>query len=192
MLRRGPRGSSRRPTGPRRPRTPRHSPRQATDGQRRSPRGRPTQSRPRQPLPRKRPRRRRFPTSPMRRGSSEDLDTEPEAPRARSHGFRVYRRLATLPYGVPLNYEPQEKRLLTDTNVPLGTSVCYVIRAVGSTEPLVESAASNEMCLDVRDISPPASPHRSGRRAEGRGPRGRLEPLLRERPGRVSDLPRRR
>jgi len=90
--------------------------------------------------------------------SSEDLDTEPEAPRARSHGFRVYRRLAALPYGVALNYEPQERRLLTDTNAPLGASVCYVIRAVGSTEPLVESAASNEVCLDVRDISPPASP----------------------------------
>ena len=90
--------------------------------------------------------------------SSEDDDTEPEAPRARSHGFRVYRRLATLPYGVPLNYEPQERRLLTDTNAPLGSSVCYVIRAVGSTEPLVESAASNEVCLDVRDIAPPGPP----------------------------------
>lgn len=95
---------------------------------------------------------------PDRAETAEDGDTEAKAPRARSHGFRVYRRLATLPYGIPLNYEPQERRLLTDTGAPLGTSVCYVIRAVGSTEPLVESAASNEVCLDVRDISPPAPP----------------------------------
>jgi len=90
-------------------------------------------------------------------GSDED-DTAAEAPKARSHGFRVYRRLASLPYGVPLNYEPQEKRLFTDTEAPLGASVCYAIRAVGSTEPLVESAVSNEVCLDVLDISPPGPP----------------------------------
>ncbi len=90
-------------------------------------------------------------------GSDEDAAAA-EKPRARSHGFRVYRRLASLPYGVPLNYEPQERRLFTDTEAPLGASVCYEIRAVGSTEPLVESAVSNEICLDVRDISPPAPP----------------------------------
>jgi hypothetical protein len=33
-----------------------------------------------------------------------------------------------------------------------------VIRAVGSTEPVIESAPSNEVCLDVRDIAPPPPP----------------------------------
>jgi hypothetical protein len=41
---------------------------------------------------------------------------------------------------------------------PRGEKVCYVVRAAASLEPLVESAASNEACLDVRDISPPAAP----------------------------------
>lgn len=77
---------------------------------------------------------------------------------ARSHGFRVYRRSADQRYGVPLNYEPQERRLYTDTTAPLGSTVCYVIRAVGSTEPLIESDPSNEVCLEVRDISPPSPP----------------------------------
>lgn len=88
----------------------------------------------------------------------EEGEDEAAPPKARSHGFRVYRRPAGSLYGVPLNYEPQERRLLTDTTAPLGAGVCYVIRAVGSTEPLVESAASNEICLDVRDIAPPAAP----------------------------------
>ena len=37
-------------------------------------------------------------------------------------------------------------------------SVCYVVRAAASVDPLVESAPSNEACLEVRDIEPPAAP----------------------------------
>jgi fibronectin type 3 domain-containing protein len=33
-----------------------------------------------------------------------------------------------------------------------------VARAVASAEPLVESAASNEACVDVKDIVPPSPP----------------------------------
>jgi fibronectin type 3 domain-containing protein len=33
-----------------------------------------------------------------------------------------------------------------------------VVRAVASTEPVVESAASEEACVLVRDITPPAPP----------------------------------
>ncbi len=32
------------------------------------------------------------------------------------------------------------------------------MRAVGSTDPLIESAPSNEACLERRDITPPAVP----------------------------------
>ncbi|HEX9186783.1 MAG TPA: hypothetical protein VGB87_06920, partial [Vicinamibacteria bacterium] len=34
----------------------------------------------------------------------------------------------------------------------------YVVRAVASTDPLVESDPSNEACLEVRDIAAPPSP----------------------------------
>jgi len=33
-----------------------------------------------------------------------------------------------------------------------------VVRAVASTDPLVESAPSNEACVDNRDVSAPAAP----------------------------------
>jgi hypothetical protein len=70
----------------------------------------------------------------------------------------VYRRLGGEAYDAPLVEEPLERRGLTDTLVPRGATACYVVRAVASTEPLVESAPSNEACVDVRDIAPPAAP----------------------------------
>jgi hypothetical protein len=82
--------------------------------------------------------------------------TAPEAPR--TSGFSVYRRLGSEAYDAPLAEEPVERRGLTDTLVPLGVTACYVVRAVASTEPLVESASSNEACIEVRDIAAPAPP----------------------------------
>ncbi|MCG6922367.1 MAG: fibronectin type III domain-containing protein [Acidobacteria bacterium] len=90
--------------------------------------------------------------------TTEGDATIPAPPLPRSHGFRVYRRLPPGAYRAPLNPEPQERRLFTDTDAPLGANVCYVVRAVGSVEPLIESAPSNEVCLDVRDIAPPSPP----------------------------------
>jgi hypothetical protein len=93
--------------------------------------------------------------------AAEDAAEDDDAlarPLPRRHGFWVYRRLPPGDYRGPLNHEPQERRLFTDTTAPLGSTVCYVIRAVGSTEPLIESAPSNEVCLDVRDIAPPPPP----------------------------------
>jgi fibronectin type 3 domain-containing protein len=40
----------------------------------------------------------------------------------------------------------------------VGAAVCYVVRAVASTEPLVESGSSNEACVEVRDIAAPPAP----------------------------------
>ena len=45
-----------------------------------------------------------------------------------------------------------------DISAQPGQSWCYVARAVASAEPLVESAASNEACVDVKDIVPPSPP----------------------------------
>ena len=80
---------------------------------------------------------------------------EPEKSKS---GFLVYRRVGSAAYARPLPPGLLEKRVLQDAVAPKGEKVCYVVRAAASLEPLVESAASNEACLDVRDISPPAAP----------------------------------
>ena len=85
-----------------------------------------------------------------------EAETAPEGPR--TSGFFVYRRLGGAAYDAPLVEEPLERRGHADTLVPRGTTACYVVRAVVSTEPLVESAPSNEACAEVRDIAPPATP----------------------------------
>jgi hypothetical protein len=76
----------------------------------------------------------------------------------RKSGFFVYRRVGSEAYGAPLAEEPLDRRSFGDAGVPAGTTACYVVRAVASTGPLVESAPSNEACVDVRDIAAPASP----------------------------------
>jgi len=73
-------------------------------------------------------------------------------------GFLVYRRAGSAAYAAPLTPRLHEAKGLKDTTAPEGQKVCYVVRAVASHEPLVESAASNEACLDVRDIAAPAVP----------------------------------
>jgi hypothetical protein len=76
----------------------------------------------------------------------------------RSSGFHLYRRVGTEPYGVPLSPVPLGERHARDLEAPMGATVCYVVRAVASAEPLVESAASNEACVDVRDVDAPLAP----------------------------------
>jgi hypothetical protein len=76
----------------------------------------------------------------------------------RKSGFLVYRRVGGAGDGAPLVEEPTERRSLRDTGVPAGATACYVVRAVASTSPLVESAPSNEVCVEVRDIAAPAPP----------------------------------
>ena len=91
------------------------------------------------------------------RSGEEDEDTPPEE-LLRTHGFLVYRRPQTGTYGGPFNREPQEERELVDRNAPVGATACYVVRAAGSVDPLIESLPSNEVCLAVRDITPPSPP----------------------------------
>jgi len=58
-----------------------------------------------------------------------------------------------------------------DRTVTPGENVCYVVRTVVAREPqpLVESAPSDEACLSVRDISPPAAPTGIAALARGDG-----------------------
>jgi hypothetical protein len=98
------------------------------------------------------------PAAGARAGSEPVAEGEatPEGPRR--NGFLVYRRLGGTAFGEPLVGEPLEQRSLLDPGAPQGATACYVVRAVASTEPLVESAPSNEACVEVRDIAPPAAP----------------------------------
>jgi predicted small lipoprotein YifL len=73
-------------------------------------------------------------------------------------GFYLYRRSETGTYAAPLTPRLLEKHALTDTSAPEGQKVCYVVRAAASIEPLVESGPSNEACVGVKDIKPPAPP----------------------------------
>jgi hypothetical protein len=73
-------------------------------------------------------------------------------------GFLVYRRVGSAEYDAPLDGGPLERRSFKDTTAPPGAAACYVVRAASSIEPLVESAPSNEACVEVRDVAAPATP----------------------------------
>jgi hypothetical protein len=94
-------------------------------------------------------------------GSAENAakgEVVPASPPKRRNGFFVYRRSGDAVYGSPLAAEPLELRNYKDRTAPLRTRVCYVVRAVASPDPLIESAPSNEACVVMRDITPPAPP----------------------------------
>src|SRR5262249_35023755 len=106
--------------------------------------------------------------SPRASGSpSPSPHTSPLAPSPRpsatpkppARGFLVYRR-AELggSYGNPLGPEPLPKPCWEQKTVSLGQRWCYKVGTVVSTEPVVESERSNEACVSVRDIVPPAAP----------------------------------
>jgi hypothetical protein len=73
-------------------------------------------------------------------------------------GFLVYRRVGSAEYDTPLDGGPLERRSFKDATAPPGATACYVVRAASSIEPLVESAPSNEACVEVRDVAAPATP----------------------------------
>jgi hypothetical protein len=80
-------------------------------------------------------------------------------PRPPSRGFWIYRRREPAGgYGGPLQSEPLTVKAFEDRSVALGQRWCYAVATVVSTEPVVESVRSNEACVSVRDIVPPASP----------------------------------
>jgi hypothetical protein len=73
-------------------------------------------------------------------------------------GYWVYRRPSGGAYTRPLTAHPVAGPPATDEGAAPGESVCYVVRAVAATDPVVESAPSEEVCLTVRDVAPPAPP----------------------------------
>jgi hypothetical protein len=75
-----------------------------------------------------------------------------------SGGFRAYRRPAQGSFGPPLTPAPVPGPPFLDPGAPTGQAVCYVVRSVASTDPPVESVASEEACIEVKDVAPPASP----------------------------------
>ncbi len=80
---------------------------------------------------------------------------EPPPPKS---GFWVYRRTKTGRYDPPLFPEPLFEKGYVDADAASGQDWCYVVRAVASHEPLIESGSSNEVCLTARDIAAPAVP----------------------------------
>lgn len=80
-----------------------------------------------------------------------------EAPVPKS-GFWVYRRTKAGRYERPLFAEPTPDKSQLDAEAGAGQDWCYVVRAVVSHEPVIESASSNEACLTARDIAPPTVP----------------------------------
>lgn len=97
------------------------------------------------------------PALPASSGAEAPGETGEQTPPI-AHGFHVYRRVGPAAYGRPLIEAPTTERKLTDPAPPLGQSACYVVRAVASSDPLIESAASNEVCVAVRDIVAPSAP----------------------------------
>jgi hypothetical protein len=73
-------------------------------------------------------------------------------------GFFVYRRPAQGRYAAALGGTATAERKFTDGTVQPGESWCYEVRAAAAAEPRVESPPSNEVCLEVKDVQPPAAP----------------------------------
>jgi len=100
------------------------------------------------------------PASPNPAGSASPGPSPSPAPTPPpfAGGFWVYRRPSNGAFGRPLFPLPTEAREFLDPGATLDQTACYVVRAVASTEPVVESAASEEACVLVKDITPPAPP----------------------------------
>jgi hypothetical protein len=95
--------------------------------------------------------------APARTGPGAAVAPVPAAPPPFPGGFSIYRRVGAGPYTTPLT-APTEVKAFTDTAAPLGQTGCYVVRAVASREPLVESSSSEEACVAVADVAAPGTP----------------------------------
>lgn len=73
-------------------------------------------------------------------------------------GFWIYRRAKAGAYGRPLQPELVAGPTYLDAAVQAGEDWCYAVRFVAQAAPPVESDASNEACVGVRDIAAPAAP----------------------------------
>lgn len=94
-----------------------------------------------------------IPTPPVASPSATPVEVAPP-----KSGFWVYRRAKADRYDRPLFGEPTADKSTVDGSATAGQEWCYVVRAVVSAEPLIESGSSNEACLTARDIAPPSVP----------------------------------
>jgi hypothetical protein len=82
----------------------------------------------------------------------------PASPKPFAPGFFIYRRATGGGFEAPLPGAAVPEHTFVDPSPQPGESICYEVRAVASAEPLLESAPSNEACLDVKDVRAPAAP----------------------------------
>jgi fibronectin type 3 domain-containing protein len=73
-------------------------------------------------------------------------------------GFRIFRRDPVASYEAPMNPVPITTNAFEDRTAGAGSRWCYAVRAAASVDPVVESDASNEVCVDIEDVAPPAPP----------------------------------
>ncbi|MEO8277923.1 MAG: fibronectin type III domain-containing protein [Thermoanaerobaculia bacterium] len=82
-----------------------------------------------------------------------------ESAEARGTGFNLYRRdAARTSYGEPIAALDATALATVDTGAVYGRRYIYALSAIGSREPLVESALSNEREIDFEDRFAPAPP----------------------------------
>ena len=84
-----------------------------------------------------------LPSTPVSPAPSPSPSASPSAP---TSGFWVYRRAATGQYAQPLSPSPLAGPPFLDGHTATET-VCYVVRTVVATDPLIESVDSNEVCV---------------------------------------------
>jgi hypothetical protein len=98
------------------------------------------------------------PAQPASAASPSPSPSPTPTPRPPARGFRVYRRTPAGTEGPALGAEPSPEKAFVDRTVQPGQEWCYVVRSAASTEPVVESAPSPEVCVSVKDVVPPAAP----------------------------------
>lgn len=98
------------------------------------------------------------PAKPVIPGAASMPAAAAPAPKPATPGFRIFRRDPIASYDAPMNTVPVTTRVFEDRTAAAGPRWCYVVRAAASVEPLIESAASDEACVDIKDVAPPAPP----------------------------------
>ena len=79
-------------------------------------------------------------------------------PKPATPGFRIFRRDPVASYDAPMNPVPITTNAFEDRTAGAGPRYCYVVRAAASVEPVIESTPSNEVCVEITDVAPPAAP----------------------------------
>ena len=97
------------------------------------------------------------PASPGPKASPTPVPS-PTPPPPPSSGYWIYRRAPGGKYEGPLAPVPLQVAAFEDSSAAPGQSFCYVARLAAATEPVIESASSNEVCLAVKDVAAPAAP----------------------------------